>query len=93
MNKQALLDLADRVETDASRHFDMARHETCLIGWADNATSYDFATSFDIPWKDAERLTLTGIVHPDRHYAATRQQAAKVLRHYVETGEVDWDLA
>ena len=69
----------------------------CIGGWVKHWNGlqnrlFDNAVSeLGIPYKDAVLICSPPNNHPGWH--ATGQQAASLLRHYIATGVVDWDLA
>lgn len=81
----------------APQDFNMKTHNQCIVGHAQkflNSTHSDAHLILKqlhppMHYDDAYKIYM-----PDSEYAwnATPQQAAKMLNHYVNTGEVNWNL-
>ena len=100
---EMLLRLADYVE--ASKHFDMRRWCDCIAGhtvelfgqyhdgywyaWSDRSNTA--ADILDLKGKDAVKLFQT-FKTDDVAACTDRKQAASVIRHYAQTGKVDWNI-
>lgn len=57
--------------------------------------AYEHILGVDGSDEDDKVIILQQLFHPDENgyekgYYATPQQAAKVVRHFIDTGEVDW---
>jgi len=108
-NKEDLHALADRLENLEERDreyrlfndsFNMMHWDTCIAGHACRMMgvrprhSSNYATTaskwLGLDWNDSQRL-FTPVSERAKH--ASAKQAASVLRHFAETGEIDWGRA
>lgn len=105
-NMSKILALADFIEARTDMQFNMAFHQTCIIGFAETLFQQELSkvrwssgdAAFVLDLTDRERNAICFCVLDGRHIeenyitTVTRDQAVKMLRNFASTGVVDWRL-
>jgi len=97
-----LIYMADLLEQLPEGKFDLSQWESCICAWTIHVAGQTHRPLADINPIHVARLWLgvplddaTRLFHPDLsiYGDVTAKQASRVIRHYADTGKVNWSVA